>query len=37
MFECAITLINQFITLIPVLIFLWLVFDFLGAFFFGRS
>lgn len=36
MFDCTLTLINQFIECIPMLIALWLIFDFVGSFFFGK-
>lgn len=35
MFECAITMLCQLITFIPYLIALWLVFEWIGNFFFG--
>ena len=36
MFDCSLTMLSQFIDLIPMLIALWLIFDFIGAFFFGK-
>lgn len=36
MFECCLTLISQLIEVFPMLIALWLIFDFVGSFFFGR-
>ena len=36
MFECALVLISQFISIIPMLIALWLIFDFIGALLFGK-
>lgn len=36
MFDVSLTLISQLIDIIPMLIALWLIFDFVGAFFFGK-
>lgn len=36
MFDCTLTMISQLVGIIPMLIALWLIFDFIGAFFFGK-
>lgn len=36
MFDVALDLLTQLIEILPVLIVLYLIFDFLGSFFFGK-
>lgn len=36
MFDTVLILLNEFIDCLPFLIVLYLVFDFLGSFFFGK-
>lgn len=36
MFDSSITFLTQLIELLPVLIVIYIVFDFLGSFFFGK-
>lgn len=36
MFDVVLDLLNQFLDCLPFLIVLYLVFDFLGSFFFGK-
>lgn len=36
MFDCCLVLLSQLVEIIPMLIALFLIFDFIGAFFFGK-
>lgn len=36
MFEISLQFLSQLISILPVLIVLYIVFDFLGSFFFGK-
>lgn len=37
MFDCSLTFLSQLVQIIPMLIALFLIFDFIGSFFFGRK
>lgn len=36
MFDVSVTMLNQFFSIMPELIVIYFVFDFLGSFFFGK-
>lgn len=37
MFDCSLTFLSQLVDIIPMLIALFLIFDFIGSFFFGKK
>lgn len=37
MFDCSLQLLAQFVDILPMLIALFILFDFIGSFFFGKS
>ena len=37
MFDCSLQFLTQLTDIIPMLIALWLIFDLIGSFFFGRK